>query len=249
MNQAKGVVPSGEEIWQIYQRLEGELGDSGYGSTVDYLHSIGHEEIEYDDVVKACEWHRLRRDGWMRIAHHMFKIVKPASWFSAIWGLDARLRGVGVGRGVYYKGRLDIERHGGRITIGKRVEFGKYVLLQTSSQGEIIIGDDVQINRLNILSAGCKIEIGAHCVFAPGVRVLDSEYNFKKRNVLIKNAPGLSAPVKIDRGAWLGFGVSVLKGVHIGQGAVVGAHAVVKDDVPDFAIAVGVPARVVGYRE
>ena len=249
MSQPKEVVPSREEIWQIYQRLERELGDSGYSSTVEYLRRSGHEKVEYDDVVKACELYRLRLDGWKRMAHHLVKLGQPANWFSLLWGFDARLRGVVMGGGGYCKGWLDIERHGGRIVVGKRVEFGKYVLLHTSSQGEIAVGDDVQINRFNILSAGCRIEIGAHCVFAPGVKILDSEYDFRKRAVLIKNAPGISDPVKIDRGVWLGFGVSVLKGVHIGEGAVIGAHAVVKEDVPDFAIAVGAPARVVGYRE
>jgi acetyltransferase-like isoleucine patch superfamily enzyme len=249
MNPAKGVVLDAEEIWQIYQRLERELGDSGYGSTVDYLRRNGHGEVEYEDVVKACELYRLRRDGWKRMAHHLFKLGKPSNWFSILWSLDARARGVELGRGCYCKGKLDIERHGGRIVVGKRVEFGKYVLMQTAPQGEITVGDDVQINRFNFISAGCKIEIGAHCIFAPGVSILDSEYNFRKRTVLIKNAPGISDPVKIDRGVWLGYGVSVLKGVHIGEGAVIGAHSVVKEDVPEYAIAVGAPARVIGYRE
>jgi acetyltransferase-like isoleucine patch superfamily enzyme len=53
------------------------------------------------------------------------------------------------------------------------------------------------------------------------------------------------APVLIDDGAWLGENVFVGPGVRIGRGAVVGANAVVLQDVPDHAIAVGVPARVI----
>ena len=122
-------------------------------------------------------------------------------------------------------------------------------VLQTAPEGELIIGNDVQINRFNILSAGRRVEIGDYCVFAPGVRILDSEHSFRSRELLMKNATGISAPVVIGRGAWLGFEVSVLKGVRVGEGAVIGAHSVVKDDVPDYAITVGAPARVVGYRE
>ena len=52
-------------------------------------------------------------------------------------------------------------------------------------------------------------------------------------------------PVEIGDGAWLGENVVVTPGVTIGRGAVVGANAVVLESVPDFAVAVGVPARVV----
>ena len=51
-------------------------------------------------------------------------------------------------------------------------------------------------------------------------------------------------PVRVGLGTWLGIGVVVLPGVTIGQGCVVGANAVVTSDLPDYAIAAGVPARV-----
>ena len=249
METKKIPTPSSEEIWEIYQRLERDTGDRGYGSTVDYLARNGCDSITYDDVVRACEGCRLRRDGWGRLGHHLRKLYRPGFWFSHLWTMEARARGVVIGPGGYCKGRVDIERNGGRIEIGCRVEIGKYALLQTAPEGELIIGKDVQINRFNILSAGRRVEIGDYCVFAPGVRILDSEHSFRSRDLLIKNAAGTSAPVIIGRGAWLGFEVSVLKGVQVGEGAVIGAHSVVKDDVPDYAIAAGVPARVVGYRE
>jgi acetyltransferase-like isoleucine patch superfamily enzyme len=242
-------MPSSEEIWEIYQRLEQEAGDRGYGSTLDYFARDGLQALTYADVVKACEGRRLRRDGWGRAAHHLRKLYRPGYWLNYFWGLDIRVRGVEMGRGGYCKGRVDVERNGGKISLGRRVELGKYVLLQTAPGGELVVGNDVQINRFNILSAGCKIEIGDHCVFAPGVRILDSEHSFKSRDILIKNALGTSAPVAIGKGCWLGYSVSVLKGVQIGEGAVIGAHSVVKEDVPDFAIAAGAPARVVGYRD
>ena len=64
-----------------------------------------------------------------------------------------------------------------------------------------------------------------------------------------KNQPLASkGPIVIEDDAWLGLGVIVLDGVTIGRGAVIGAGAVVTGDVPPYAIAVGVPARVVGSR-
>ncbi|MBU4174073.1 MAG: maltose O-acetyltransferase [Actinobacteria bacterium] len=59
---------------------------------------------------------------------------------------------------------------------------------------------------------------------------------------------GTYGPVTIGSDCWLGAMVVVLKGVTIGDGAVVGAGAVVTTDIPEYAIAVGVPAKVVGER-
>ena len=62
--------------------------------------------------------------------------------------------------------------------------------------------------------------------------------------VLAQGITGI-APVEIGDGAWLGQNVVITPGVRVGRGAVVGANSVVRDDVPDFAVAVGAPARVV----
>ena len=56
-------------------------------------------------------------------------------------------------------------------------------------------------------------------------------------------------PIEVGDGAWLGHGVVVLAGVKIGTGAVIAAGAVVVKDIPDHAIAAGVPARVIGHRD
>ena len=60
--------------------------------------------------------------------------------------------------------------------------------------------------------------------------------------------PLISKPIRIESDVWLGTGVSVLKGVHIGEGAVVAAGAVVTKDIPSYAIYGGVPAKQIGTR-
>jgi acetyltransferase-like isoleucine patch superfamily enzyme len=55
--------------------------------------------------------------------------------------------------------------------------------------------------------------------------------------------------VTIGDHAWLGARVTVLDGVRIGRHAIIGAHSVVKDDVPDFAVAVGAPAKIIRVRD
>jgi len=58
-----------------------------------------------------------------------------------------------------------------------------------------------------------------------------------------------SAPIHIGRDVWIGRGACILPGVTIGEGAVIGANSVVTKDIPDFAMAAGVPAKVIKIRE
>ena len=64
----------------------------------------------------------------------------------------------------------------------------------------------------------------------------------------MKHQPHTNAPIRISDDVWIGANATILKGVTIGTGAVVGAGAVVTRDVPDYAIVMGNPARVVKYR-
>ena len=95
-------------------------------------------------------------------------------------------------------------------------------------------------------SAAVSVRIGRQVLMARNVYVSDHNHAFDdgSRPVL---AQGITEPrpVEIGDGAWLGQNVIVNPGVRIGRGAIVGANAVVLDDVPDRAVAVGVPARVV----
>ena len=98
---------------------------------------------------------------------------------------------------------------------------------------------------------GCKeyIEIGDDCLLAEMVSIRDHDHNFERTDVPIRVQGATCAPVKIGRDVWLGAKVTVLRGVTIGDGAIIGANAVVTRDIPPLAIAVGIPARVVKMRD
>jgi acetyltransferase-like isoleucine patch superfamily enzyme len=59
----------------------------------------------------------------------------------------------------------------------------------------------------------------------------------------------VTAPIRIGRGTWIAERVAVLKGANIGRCCIIGAHSVVRGEIPDYSIAVGAPARVVGTVE
>lgn len=142
--------------------------------------------------------------------------------------------------------RLSGER---RISVGSDVFVGAGSWLQVlGDEGEVAlaIGDGTSIAGNCVLSAASSIRLGRKVLIARGVYVSDHihAYADTSRAVLEQGIDRVE-PVEIGDGAWLGENVVVGPGVRIGRGAVIGGNAVVLEDVPDHALAVGVPARVV----
>jgi acetyltransferase-like isoleucine patch superfamily enzyme len=92
------------------------------------------------------------------------------------------------------------------------------------------------------LVIGKRVEIAPRCAFYPYNHGTKLEENIRSQPVHTKGG------IRIGDDAWLGYGVTVLDGVSIGKGAVIGAGSVVTKNVPDNAIAHGVPARIVAMR-
>ena len=80
------------------------------------------------------------------------------------------------------------------------------------------------------------------------VQILDQGHGFEK-DELIMNQSAVIENVVIGKDCWIGTGAKILKGVNVGNGAIIGANAVVTKDVPEYAIVVGVPAKILKYRD
>ncbi|HYU66336.1 MAG TPA: acyltransferase, partial [Jatrophihabitantaceae bacterium] len=76
----------------------------------------------------------------------------------------------------------------------------------------------------------------------------DFDHRYSDLDVPIKDQGIVKSPVRIGNDVWLGTKTTVVRGVRIGDGAVIGANAVVSRDVPAYGVAVGIPARVVHDR-
>lgn len=109
------------------------------------------------------------------------------------------------------------------------------------------IGDDCRITAGLHISAAAGVAIGRSVLFARNVSIVDNQHCAGDPNrPIVQQGLDRVAPVEIRDGAWLGSNSVIMPGVVVGRNAVVGANSVVCDDVPDYATATGVPARVTG---
>lgn len=76
--------------------------------------------------------------------------------------------------------------------------------------------------------------------------VIDSDHTFGGPSESVVWNPLVTAPVRIGRGTWVGERTAILRGAQIGRSCAIGANSVVRGEIPDFSVAVGAPARVVG---
>lgn len=114
-------------------------------------------------------------------------------------------------------------------------------------------GSDIQIGDNSGLGLNCRVmgplKIGANVMMGPDVMIFTSNHNIDRIDVpMIKQGNADKQPVEIRDDVWIGARAIILPGVTIGTGAVVGAGAVVTKDIEDYAVAAGVPAKVIKYR-
>jgi acetyltransferase-like isoleucine patch superfamily enzyme len=103
----------------------------------------------------------------------------------------------------------------------------------------ISLGNNVFINSNCLAMARGGITIEDDVLMAANVQLLSNNHDEYERQVLT------CEEIIIKKGAWIGAGASILPGVTVGKYAIVGAGAIVTKDVPDYAVVVGVPAKVV----
>jgi len=134
------------------------------------------------------------------------------------------------------------------ITIGSGVFIGRNTILSCKN-GDIEIEDGANIGFNCELFSASRVRVGKDTLIAAYSYLIGGDHDAKDPSAPVLSQGRSSAGVSVGAGAWLGAGAKILDGVTIGDGAVVGAGAVVRDAVPPRAIAVGVPARVVGTRD
>ncbi|MDP4598242.1 MAG: acyltransferase [Pseudomonadales bacterium] len=134
-----------------------------------------------------------------------------------------------------------------RISIGEAASILEDTML-TANGGEIHIGARSWVGAGSYLYGNGGIHIGADVLIAARTVINTVSHNYADRTCTI-NSQGLNtAPVIIEDDVWIGLNCTILQGVTIGRGAIVGAGTLVNCDIPAYSIAVGTPARIIGTR-
>jgi acetyltransferase-like isoleucine patch superfamily enzyme len=157
-----------------------------------------------------------------------------------------------VRRPIRIRGKKYID-FGKGLTTGVGCRIDAFESKVNNNKVKINFGDNVQINDYVHIGAVESVSIGNNVLIAS--KVFISDHNHGKYSGSGQSSPYIapaerelsSAAVVIEDDVWIGEFVSVLPGVTIGRGSIIGTHSVVNKDVPPYSISVGAPSRVVKY--
>lgn len=169
---------------------------------------------------------RITRPYWQRRLAHLGRgaiVHKP------VWVYGPHLMSIGDDTLILHGASLSVEsfawdRTEPVLRIGARVGIRPYCTI--SAAESVVIDDDVIIGAFT--------------------GIVDSDHTFALGRPNVMHNPVVTSPVRIGRGTWIAERVSILRGTSIGRCCIIGANSVVRGSIPDFSIAVGAPARVVG---
>ena len=133
------------------------------------------------------------------------------------------------------------------IDIGNGVFIGRGTILSCKN-GDIVIDDHANIGFNCEIFSGSRVRLGKHALVAAYTYLVGGDHTFDRTDAPVLRQERVARGIEVDDNVWLGAHVVVADGVTIGRDAIVGAGAVVRDEVPPFAIAAGVPARIIRDR-
>lgn len=182
-----------------------------------------------------------------------FSKAQGGSWRRLLWlrwgrYLANRHRGVRVDRTALIHPEARINPRGSQLTIGARSRVAPGACIQ----GPVEIGADCTVQAYSVLVGvrdGGPIRIGNGVRIAPHVMIFAANHNFADTDTPIFKQGITAAPVTVEDDVWVAGKVMITAGVRIGHGSVIGAGAVVTQDIPPWSVAVGVPARVIKSRK
>lgn len=121
-----------------------------------------------------------------------------------------------------------------------------------SDKPQLFFGSNVQLNDYVHITVMKSVQIGNNVLMASKIYISDCSHGYYSNDSLDSNPniPPIERnynikPVKIEDNVWIGESVSILPGVTIGKGSIIGANSVVTKNIPEYTIAVGVPAKVI----
>jgi len=186
---------------------------------------------------------RFARDRKMLRRQYVGLVLRLA-WLKLRFGRRLQLDGLAfVCPGVKFEIGPDAVVHLGRwswLGHGTKVR---------AHQGEVSIGAKTVLGQECTISCFQHVSIGRECIIADRVMFIDFDHGVVDVDRPIREQGIYKRDVRIGHNVWIGYGACFLRGVTVGDNAVVGTNAVVTRDVPANAVAGGVPSRVLRMRD
>ncbi len=154
---------------------------------------------------------------------------------------------LGNGTVIERNARLIANGRNSHISIGDKTTILPYALLKTN-EGTIDVGQGCSVNDYSIIYGYGGVTIGNDVHIAAHVTIVASKHKKELLGTPLFSVEMTGLGIRIGDSVWIGANAVILDGVTIGKGAIIGAGAVVTKNVPDNAIAAGVPAKVIGLR-
>jgi acetyltransferase-like isoleucine patch superfamily enzyme len=184
------------------------------------------------------------------LARHRMLNLKYARLLLRLGWLKLRLGRRLVTDGLCFVGpgvQLEV-RPGARLVLGRWSWLGHGCKVRVH-EGEVQVGAKTVLGQECTISAYQHVSIGRECVVADRVMLIDFDHGVVDVERPIRLQGIYKRDVRVGHNCWIGYGACILRGVTVGDNAVIGTSAVVTRDVPDNAVVAGVPARVLRMRE
>ena len=133
------------------------------------------------------------------------------------------------------------------IDIGDGVFVGRGTILSCKN-GDIVIDDHANIGFNCEIFSGGRVRLGKRTLVAAYTYLVGGDHTFDRTDVAVLYQDRVARGIEVNDNVWLGAHVVVADGARVGRDAIIGAGTVVRGEIPPFAIAAGVPARVVRVR-
>jgi acetyltransferase-like isoleucine patch superfamily enzyme len=141
-----------------------------------------------------------------------------------------------------------------QVAPGASIEFGRFVWLGDGTkvrchEGRVEIGAKTVLGQECTISAYKHVRIGEQCVIADRAMFIDFDHGVVEVERPIRTQGIYTRDVEVGSNVWIGYGACILRGVTVGDNAIVGTNSVVTKDVPANAVVAGIPAKVIRMRE
>jgi len=158
---------------------------------------------------------------------------------------------ISLGNNVFLDDNVTLDAKGeeSHIIVGDSILIGKNSSLSCSSS-EIHLGNNVSVgSNCYIRASRAPVKLGSYVTIGAHTVIISGNPSYKRLDIPMMKQKGKARGIAVGNDVWIGIGVKVVDGANIGNGCVIGAGAVVIRNIPDYAIAAGVPARIIGSRK